>query len=119
MKKLVILLLVQTLCISCLASCGIVGEIEGLTYEKYENCAVFSFDDFEGETTIEIKRTNLGEGTIYYQSTLAEGTLTVKYEYIGLHELAVFTADGDEPINGSGGYVEGEKSPLRLKQTAL
>ena len=107
MKKLLSVLVVTALCVCCLTSCDIFGKTEGLTYDKYENSAVFSFDDFEGKTTVKVERTNLGEGAIYYLANLNEGTLNIKYEYVGVHELVELTADNDAPINGYGGYVEG------------
>lgn len=115
MKKLLALILMTTLCLCCLISCDMFGKAEGLTYEKYENCAVFTFDDFEGKATIKLDRTDLGEGAIYYQATLEEGAVCVKYEYAGVHELVELTADDEMPINSSGGYVEGNKIEITFE----
>lgn len=115
MKKILALFLTAAVCVCCLVSCDMFGKAEGLTYEKYENSAVFSFDNFEGKTTIKLERTNLGEGAIYYQADLEEGTLNIKYEYAGVHELAEISADDEMPINSSGGYVEGDKIEITFE----
>ena len=109
MKKFLSILLLASICSCCLISCDMLGKTEGLTCDKYENCAVFSLDNFEGKTTVKLDRTNLGEGEIYYQADLEEGALSIKYEYVGVHELVELTANEEMPLNSSGGYVEGEK----------
>ena len=119
MKKLFTLLLTTVLCACCFASCDMFGKTEGLTYDKYENCAVFSFDSFEGKETIKLERTNLGEGVIYYQANLEKGTLNVKYEYVGVHVLAEFSANDNTPVSGSGGYVEGDKIAITFECDSL
>ena len=87
----------------------------GVTCKEYENCAVFTFADFpERETaSFQLTRTGLDEGAIYYQINLEVGALRIKYKESGfIHQeqpLGEFTASDEMPINGSGGYVEGDK----------
>ncbi len=118
MKKLLALCLTAILAIACLASCF--GQDEGLTYEKYENCAVFTFDDYKirTKTSIELDRTDLGAGVIYYQVNLEKGALSVKYtdaDSIEAELLSEFTADDEMPIGGSDGYIEGEKITITFE----
>ena len=115
MKKLLALLLITVLCACCFASCDMLGKNEGLTYDEYENCAVFSLDGFEGKTTVKLKRTLLGEGAIYYLADLEEGTLSVKYEYAGVHVLAELSQDDAMPNVGSGGSVMGDEIAVSLE----
>ena len=123
MKKTVCLLIFIFLTLNCLTSCealsGIFGGKSGVGKEYYENCAVFTFDDFDSRTCITLDRTGLGEGTIYYQVNLEEGALSVQYLDIGLVNenqfLSEFTADDEMPINGSGGYIEGDKIAITLE----
>ena len=110
MKKLLVLILTVVLALSCLTACdtfnSIFGGKSGVGKEYYENCAVFTFDNFESRICITLDRTGLGEGTIYYQVNLNEGALSVKYADVGLFNenwlLSEFTADDEMPINGSG-----------------
>ncbi len=114
MKKSLILVLTVALMLLCLTSCGvfdvIFGSEKGLTYKEYENCAVFTFDGFDGKTSVKLSRTGLDEGAIYYQASLDKGALDVKYKdsgYINEPSMLVeLTANEQMPINGSGGYVE-------------
>ncbi|MBQ8413720.1 MAG: hypothetical protein IJX58_00550, partial [Clostridia bacterium] len=108
MKKLLALCLTVVLALSCLTACdtfnSIFGGKSGVSKEYYENCAVFTFDDFESKICITLDRTGLGEGTIYYQVNLEEGALSVKYSDAGLVNenqlLSEFTAVDEMPING-------------------
>ena len=117
LKKLLGCFLTAVLMLTCLTACdtfdSIFGGKSGVSKEYYENCAVFTFYDFESRICITLDRTGLGEGTIYYQVNLEEGGLSVKYFDVGLinenQPLSEFTADDEMPINGSGGYVEGDK----------
>ncbi len=114
MKKSLILVLTMALTLLCLTSCGvfdvIFGSEKGLTYKEYENCAVFTFDGFDGKTSVKLSRTGLDEGAIYYQASLTKGALDVKYKdsgYINEPSMLVeLTANEQMSINGSGGYVE-------------
>ena len=123
MKKLLALCLTVALCLCCLTACDTFGNIfggkSGVSKEYYENCAVFTFDDFESRVCITLDRTGLGEGTIYYQVNLKEGALCVKYSDVGLINenqlLSEFTADDEMPINGSGGYIEGDKIAITFE----
>ena len=118
MKKFLTLGLTVVLFLCCLTACDIFerkpGYDESLKCERYENSAVFTFDDFPiGETSsFELERTNLGEGAIYYQINLEEGALSINYKDTvinTLQPLGEFTADDEMPVNSSGGYVEGDK----------
>ena len=123
MKKLLALCLTVVLALSCLTACdtfnNIFGGKSGVSKEYYENCAVFTFDDFESRICITLDRTNLKEGTIYYQVNLEEGALSVKYLDVGFinenQPLSEFTADDEMPINGSGGYIEGDKIAITFE----
>lgn len=123
MKKLLVLILTVVLALSCLTACdtfnSIFGGKSGVGKEYYENCAVFTFDNFESRICITLDRTGLGEGTIYYQVNLNEGALSVKYADVGLFNenwlLSEFTADDEMPINGSGGYIEGDKIAITFE----
>lgn len=113
MKKLLACVLAAFLMLTCLTACDLLKKDEKVTCEKYANCAVFTLDYFEGSYSVELPRTGLGEGAIYYQVNLEHGRLTVNYKDAGFsneeQKLAEFTADDKMPINGSGGYVEGDK----------
>lgn len=119
MKKLLALVLCSVFALTCLCSCDIFEKKPGydpsIDCERYENCAVFTFDGFPGGETASftLNRRVLGEGEIYYQINLEEGALSVKYKDSGLihseQPLGEFTADGDMPINGKGGYIEGDR----------
>ena len=119
MKKLFALCLTVVLMLTCLTACDTVDSIfggkSGVGKEYYENCAVFTFDDFESRICITLDRTGLDEGAIYYQVNLEEGALSIKYKESGLininneQPLGEFTADDEMPVGGSGGYVEGKK----------
>ena len=123
MKKTICLLIFVFLMLNCLTSCDVLGGIfggkSGVGKEYYENCAVFTFDDFDSRTCITLDRTGLGEGTIYYQVNLEEGALSVKYSDVGLVNenqlLSEFTSDDEMPINGSGGYIEGDKIAITFE----
>ncbi len=123
MKKILALCLTAVLMLSCLTACdtfdSIFGGKSGVGKEYYENCAVFTFDDFESKICIELDRTGLGEGAIYYQINLEEGALSVNYKDTGIiHQnqaLGEFTADDEMPINGSGGYIEGDKIAITFE----
>ena len=114
MKK--ILCVTMLLSVFCFAfSCDLFEKDNGVTCKEYENCAVFTFEDFSiGETAkFELARTVHGEGAIYYQINLEEGALNISYKDRGfIHNeqpLGEFYADDEMPINGSGGYIEGSK----------
>ena len=70
MKKLLALCLTAVLILTCLTACdtcdSIFGGKSGVGKKYYENCAVFTFNDFKSKTCITLDRTGLGEGTIYY-----------------------------------------------------
>ena len=100
--------------LSFLTACDLFKNENNVTYKEYENCAVFTFDGFPIKETVEFEltRTGLGEGAIYYQVNLEKGSLGISYKdnVLGEHQsLGQFTADDKMPINGSGGYVEGDK----------
>ena len=101
-----------SLMLSCLTACGLIKK-EKITCKQYENCAVFTLDYFEGSYSVKLPRTVPGEGEIYYQVNLKHGRLTVNYKEAGLirneYKLAEFCADDEMPVNGSGGYVEGDE----------
>ena len=123
MKKLLFLGFTIFSIILSLTACdmfeGIFGGKSGVSKEYYENCAVFTFDDFDSSFCKTLDRTVLGEGTIYYQVNLEKGSLSVKYSDVGLINenqlLSEFTADGEMPINGSGGYIEGDKIAITFE----
>ncbi len=121
MKKLSALMLTVVLMLSCLTACDLFKKDKNVTCEKYENCAIFTFDDFSIRATasFELERTGLGEGAIYYQANLEEGALSVYYKDTGLihqdQRLGEFTADDEMPAGGSGGYVEGDKITITFK----
>ena len=127
MKKISALCLTVVLFMCCLTACDMFGRKPGydesLKCERYENSAVFTFDDFPiGETaSFELERTGLGEGAIYYQVNLDEGTLSVNYKdtvITTLQPLGEFTADDEMPINSSGGYVEGDKITIIFESSS-
>ena len=98
----------------CLVGCNLLEKDKNVTCKKYENCAVFTFADFSANETIsfELERKNLGEGTIYYQVNLIAGVLSINYQerwHDVVQPLGEFSADDKMPINGTGGYVEGDK----------
>ena len=123
MKKSLIVILTVALTLLCLTSCSVFdvffGSEKGLTYKAYENCAVFTFEDSDGKTTVELARTGLDEGAIYYQASIDDGALSVKYKDSGyINEpllLVELTADEQMPVNGSGGYVEKSKIEISFE----
>lgn len=121
MKKLLALCLMAVLILSCLTACDLFKKDNGVTYKEYENCAIFTFDDFPIReiASFELARTGLGEGAIYYQVNLEEGALSINYKDTGLiHQeqpLGEFTADDEMPVNGSSGYVEGDKITITFE----
>ena len=70
MKRLFAYLLAVICMLTSLTACNLFGEEEKVTCEKYENCALFTFDYFEGSYTVQLDRKELGEGKIYYQANL-------------------------------------------------
>ena len=119
MKKLLALCLTVVLMLSCLTACDLFEKDKGVTCKEYENCAVFSFDDFPIRETVsfELSRTGLGEGEIYYQINLEEGALDINYKDTVINTwqlLGEFSADDEMPINSSGGCVEGDKITIIL-----
>ena len=113
MKRLLAFCLPVFLCLCCLTACDLFKKDEKIVCNQYENCTVFTLDYFEGSYSIELPRTNLGKGAIYYQANLEHGRLTVNYNDVvlinGEQKLEEFCADDEMPINGSGGYIEGDK----------
>lgn len=98
----------------CLIGCDLAENDKNVTCKKYENCAIFTFDEFSANETISFKldRTSLGEGTIYYEVNLVAGALSINYQdrwHDIVLPLGEFSADDKKNINGSGGYVEGDK----------
>lgn len=127
MKKSLALCLTAVLMISCLTACDLFEKDTGydpsLKCEKYDNCAVFTFDDFpiREAASFELERTGLGEGAIYYQVNLEEGALSINYKDAvinTLQPLGEFTADIEMPVNGSGGYVEGDKITIIFESSS-
>lgn len=121
MKKLFACFLTVVLFLACLTACDLFEKVKNVTCEKYENCAIFTFDDFPIRETasFELERAGLSEGAIYYQVNLEEGALGIKYKNKGLiHQeqpLGEFSADDEMPINGSGGYIEGDKIAITFE----
>ena len=113
MKRILASVLIITFCLFALVSCDLFPEKKRVSCKEYENCAVFTLDYFEGSYSVELSRTCLGEGAIYYQINLEHGRLTVNYKDAGfIHSeqpLGDFTADAEMPIISSGGYIEGDK----------
>ena len=127
MKRLLALILSVVLTAACLVACAEPEKKPGydpsLKCERYENFAVFTFDDFQkGGTTAQfvLERKVDGEGAIYYKSNLREGTLGVKYTDGGALNkglpLSEFSADGKAEV-GTGGYVEGNKVTIIFEVT--
>ena len=92
MKRLLDLCFALVLMLTCLTSCDLFGKDKGVTCKEYDNCAVFTFDDFSmGETaSFKLARTGLGEGAIYYQINLKEGVLDIGYKDTGYIHLLYF-----------------------------
>ena len=124
MKKALVFFVIIALLLTCFTSCGLFGKDKGVTIKEYENCAVFTFDDFsEGETaSFTLARTGLGEGAIYYQVNLQKGALHIKYRDTGFihieQPLGEFSAEEKSPINGSGGYIEGDKITITFQSNS-
>ena len=70
MKKILACILTAALMLTCLTACnmldGAFGKKSGVDKEYYENCAVFTFDDFPvgDAASFKLTRTGLGEGAI-------------------------------------------------------
>ena len=113
MKKILVSMFLLVLGL-CLVGCNLLEKAKNVTCNKYENCAVFTFADFSVNETIsfELERTCLGEGAIYYKVNLIAGVLSINYQerwHDVVQPLGEFSADDKMPINGAGGYVEGDK----------
>lgn len=106
MKKVLSLLLLTVLLLTCLASCN---EYEGkVKSDINENYAIITLDDFSGKHTFKVERTVQGEGMVYYQVSLTSGTLTASfYENSIIGNQPLFTVDAGDTVNGSTGYLEG------------
>ena len=117
MKRIIACSLILALALAIFTSCDIWPEDKGFTYEEYENCAIFEFSDFDGIATVELTRTVLGEGTIYYQSNLRGGDITLEYKEnsYSFQPLAELSADDGIALNSSGGYVEGGNIEIKIK----
>ena len=124
MKKLLACILTAVLTFPCLTACDIFerkpGYDESLKCERYDNCAVFTFDDFPNRETasFELARIGLGEGAIYYQVNLEEGTLSINYKDTVINvvqPLGEFSADDEMPTGGSEGYIEGNKITIAFE----
>ena len=123
MKKILALCFAMFLTLTCFTACnmldGVFSKKSGVNKKYYENCAVFTFDGFESKISITLDRTIPGEGAIYYQINIKKGALSVGYTDTGIgrkqQPLGEFTADEKMPINGSGGYIEGDKITITFK----
>lgn len=123
MKKLFTLCFAVFLTLTCFTACnmldGVFSKKSGVNKKYYENSAVFTFDGFESKISITLDRTIPGEGAIYYQINIKKGALSVGYTDTGIgrkqQPLGEFTADEKMPINGSGGYIEGDKITITFK----
>ena len=121
MKKIFTLCLSFFWMLSLLTACDVfAGYGESFKYVKYENSAVFAFDDFpvRKKVSVELDRTCNNEGEIYYLVNLEEGDLNVYYKYgviDTLQPLGEFTADVEMPVIGSGGYIEGDNVTINFK----
>lgn len=117
MKKILACGLILALVFAFLTACDIWPEDKGFTYEEYENCAIFEFSDFDGAATVELTRTLLGEGTIYYQSNIRGGDITLEYKEnpYGFQPLAELSADDGLAFNSSNGYVTGESVEIKIQ----
>ena len=121
MKKLLSCILILVLTLTCLTACDLFKKAVGVTYEEYENCAVFTFDNFpEGtKASFTLERTIQGEGAIHYQVHLREGALSIHYKESGfIHQeqpLGEFTAYSEMSITDSAGYVEGDKITITFE----
>ena len=117
MKKILACSLILTLALAIFTACDIWPEDKGFTYEEYENCAIFKFSDFDGIATVKLMRTVPGEGTIYYQSNLRDGDITLEYKEnpYGFQPLANLSADDGLAFNSSNGYVTGESVEIKIQ----
>ena len=108
MKKLLVGLLTFVLMIFCFVSCS----SKEIKRQDGENYTIFTFDNFEGNKTLKMNRTGLGEGAIYYYADLSEGTVKVKYResvIFGVQDLLTLYAGMDVPEDNSVGYIEGDE----------
>ena len=119
MKKVLIVLVSLLLIVPGISSCGTPDREPsdggsapvGITWETYENYAIFTFHEFngDGKHSFKLERYGLGEGEIYYYVDLSEGTVDIKYD-TGWQDkaldLVTASAEDKMPITGSGGYVE-------------
>jgi len=109
MKKLFACFLTFALIAVCLTACNkYTGKI---TRESENNCNIFTLEEFSGTYKVRLKRTDLGEGCIYFRTNLTQGAVTVSY-HMGSTTLVhspepLFTAEAGKPLDDQGGYVEG------------
>ena len=102
-KRILSILTVLVIMLSII-SCN---KSEGIEYTEGENSVRFSLTGFCGEYKLKVRRTDLGEGAIYYNATLGSGSICVSYDTKMLSGGELFKIDSYEQANGSGGYVEG------------
>lgn len=106
------------------SGCNLYEKDENVTCKKYNNSAFFTFNEFSANETISFKleRTCLGEGPIYYQVNLLAGDLNINYQdrwHDIIQPLGIFSADDENTINGSGGYVEGDKITIIFESDSV
>ena len=63
------------------------------------------FDKFEGTYVFKLRKISDGEGAIYYQASLKEGHIDVKYNFLNF-ESPLFSINSNESLNDKGGYIE-------------
>lgn len=123
MKKILVSLFLLVLGLY-FSGCDLYGKDKNVTCKKYDNSAVFKFDEFSANETIsfELERNGLGEGPIYYQVNLVVGTLNINYQdrwHDIIQPLGAFSAVDETNINGSGGYVEGDKITIIFESDSV
>ena len=106
MKKLLSILVLVSLCILALTSCMRDGSI---TVKENGSYVTITLDQFAGEKRIKIPN-NVGEGTLFYKSSITEGNVTVSHtDGWFWPEYEMFTADEKNNTTGSMYLVGGDE----------
>lgn len=76
-----------------------------------------SFQKLDGVCVFHLKKSDGGEGELYYNASLEEGEVNVYYDAYGTKEL-LFHLTAGESVEGSGGYIESGKRIYVIVETA-
>ena len=119
MKKAVAFLLVVSVLLG-ICACGspYVSSYRalGLVRNNTNRHCSASFHKLNGVCVFQLKKTDDGEGELYYTASLEEGEINVYYDACGTKEL-LFHLTAGETAEGIGGYIESGKRIYIIVET--